>query len=70
MCILNYFPFCYFYHQLTLADIAFAVGLERIADAEVETHLEKFPKLNHLNDTVRSNPKIAAWIAKRPVTVF
>jgi len=56
--------------SLTLADIAYAVGLERMLDAEIDLHLDEFPGLKQLNENVRSNPKIAAWIAKRPVTPF
>ena len=32
------------------------------------TILEKFPKLKAINDKVPKEPKIAAWIAKRPQT--
>lgn len=56
--------------SLTLADIVYAVGLERINDGQFESHLSEFPKLQQLNEKVRSHPKIAEWIAKRPVTHF
>ena len=32
------------------------------------TILDKFPKLKAINDKVAKEPKIAAWIAKRPQT--
>jgi len=57
-------------NSLTLADIVYAVGLERLNDGQFQSHLSEFPKLKQLNEKVRSNPKIAEWIAKRPVTPF
>jgi len=56
--------------SLTLADIAYAVNLERMGDFAVNLHLDEFPRLKQLNENVRSNPNIAAWIAKRPATQF
>lgn len=56
--------------QLTLADIAFAIYLDRLVDDGIEIHNDSFPKLKQLNENVRSNPKIAEWISKRPVTSF
>jgi len=54
---------------ITLADIAFTTSMDRLQSL-VDPHLENYPKLKEITDTTKNNPKIAAWIAKRPQTLF
>jgi len=56
--------------SLTVADIVFAVALERMADALLDPRLEDYPKLKELNEKTRNHPGIVEWIAKRPVTAI
>jgi len=58
--------------SLTWADLAIFQHLTSyIPMCEIETKhvLEKYPKLMALSIKVEKSPKIAAWLAKRPVTV-
>jgi len=55
--------------RLTWADLAFINLISWTASfGRIEKPLEKFPKLAALQHRVESEPKIAAWIAKRPKT--
>jgi glutathione S-transferase len=58
---------------LTYADFYLALIYESVADAGVDAAerdaaLAKYPNLKKLIQNVNTHPKIAAWIAKRPVT--
>lgn len=55
--------------QLTVADIMFAAAIDRIDGVLQDPQLNEYPKLKEVIENVRSNPGIAAWIAKRPVTM-
>ena len=52
---------------LTMADIYLIATLEKLGDG-LEPLLGNFPKLYSLDKRVKSHPKIAEWIAKRPNT--
>jgi len=54
--------------SLTWADLAFHVFVGWGKTGGNEALLEKYPKLTALEKRVDSVPKVAAWIAKRPVT--
>ena len=54
---------------LTLADIYLISVLEKLGDGK-EGILANYSELYKLDKRVRSHPKIADWIAKRPVTPF
>jgi hypothetical protein len=54
---------------LTYADIFVYIGLDAIVTA-VPDALAAFPLLHALKESVAARPKIAAWIANRPVTGF
>jgi len=56
--------------DLTWADLAFAVFVDWTARAQAVNPLEKFPKLHALLDKVLNQPKVKAWIEKRPKTEF
>jgi hypothetical protein len=56
--------------QITVADVSFAVGLEKLDDFQIDMQLDKYPLVKRAREIVTSNPKIAAWIAKRPVSEF
>lgn len=55
--------------EVTVADIAFTVGADVLMMTDPNI-LEKTPKLKALWQKVRSLPRIAAWIKKRPETSF
>lgn len=55
--------------QLTVADIMFAAAIDRIDGVLQDPELNEYPKLKEVIENVRSNPGIAAWIARRPVTM-
>ena len=62
----------FFSAQLTWADLSFLVyvsGLKKHGN-EYDAILDKYPKLRALEKRVESVPRVAAWIAKRPVTDF
>ena len=59
-----------FFLQLTWADLAFLMFISWGKLSGNETLLDKYPKLKALEKRVESVPKVAAWIAKRPVTEF
>jgi len=56
--------------DLTWADLAFVVFVEWTGRAKVENPLAKFPKLHALQEKVLNQPKVKAWIEKRPKTEF
>ena len=58
--------------SITWADIAFTHFVDYIAmlGQEVPAILSAYPKVKSIYETVHKNPKIADWIAKRPVTKF
>jgi glutathione S-transferase len=56
--------------SLTWADLALLMFISWGKLSGNETLLDKYPKLKALEKRVESQPKIAAWIAKRPVTEF
>ncbi|XP_072050676.1 S-crystallin SL11-like [Amphiura filiformis] len=56
-------------NSITLADIAFFRTME-ITLAQAGNILENYPKLKALNEKMGTEPKIAAWVAKRPETPF
>lgn len=56
--------------QLTWADLAYLAVSGWIKLTGNESLLDKHSKLKALKDRVEAVPKIAAWIAKRPVTDF
>lgn len=56
--------------QLTWADLAFLAVYGWIKLSGNESLIDKHSKLKALKDRVEAVPKIAAWIAKRPVTDF
>ena len=63
-----------FYHtvelQLTWADLAFVSGCGLIAFLGLISQLDNYPKLKAMKTKVEKLPKIAEWIAKRPVTDY
>jgi glutathione S-transferase len=54
--------------SLTWADLSFQVFTGWAKPGGNEALLDKYPKLKALAKRVESVPKVAAWIAKRPVT--
>ncbi len=52
---------------LTFADLYLNLVVDMLGEKK-EAALAHFPHLKKLTENVNSNPKIAAWIAKRPVT--
>jgi glutathione S-transferase len=54
--------------ELTWADLAFLNVASWIAMAGAESQLANYPKLTALRGRVEKLPKVAEWIAKRPVT--
>jgi glutathione S-transferase len=53
----------------TFVDFYLTLGVEWLGDNK-DAALANFPHVKKLIETVNSHPKIAAWIAKRPVTVM
>jgi glutathione S-transferase len=56
--------------ELTWADLGFLVLVGWLSAAGADTQLAKYPKLAALRERVEKLPKVAAWLAKRPVTDF
>jgi len=55
--------------KMTWADILFTQWMDWVPDGvKVPIPFDKFPKLKALFTRVRSDPKIADWLKKRPVT--
>lgn len=55
--------------SITYADLTFHHYLDLVKPlAKVDVPWDKWPKLKALNERVKSHPRIAEWIAKRPVT--
>ena len=55
--------------SLTWVDLYFTVLLEWLGEKK-DALLAFFPKAKALDEKIRGHPKIAEWIAKRPVTSF
>jgi len=53
---------------MTWADLGFLNFTSWVVMAGAPDFLDKFPKLKALKERVENQPKIAAWIAKRPKT--
>ena len=53
---------------MTWGDLAFLNFTSWVVMAGAPDFLDKFPKLKALKERVETQPKIAAWIAKRPKT--
>jgi glutathione S-transferase len=53
----------------TFVDFYLTLGIEWLGDKK-DAALAHFPHVKKLTETVNSHPKIAAWIAKRPVTAM
>ena len=58
----------HFVLQLTWADLGFHVVVGWLINFGAEDQLAKRPKLSALRHRIEENPKIAAWLAKRPKT--
>ncbi|XP_072050673.1 hematopoietic prostaglandin D synthase-like [Amphiura filiformis] len=54
--------------SITAADIAFFRTMEVVLSIVTGLTLDNYPKLKSINDKVAKEPKIAAWLAKRPET--
>ena len=54
-------------NSLTLADICFFSILDALAEKSAAI-LDHFPAIKKLNETVKTLPHIAKWLAARPVT--
>jgi glutathione S-transferase len=54
--------------ELTWADLSFFVLTETLQRGGVDSELSNYPKLVALKERVSKVPKIAEWLAKRPVT--
>jgi glutathione S-transferase len=52
---------------LTFADLYLTLVIDWLGDKK-EAALANFPHLKQLTHNVNTHPKIAAWIARRPVT--
>ena len=46
------------------------IGLDIMFFFEMGSLLDGYPKLKSLRERVMAHPKIAAWIAKRPKTMY
>jgi len=55
---------------ITVADIELFVFAELVSNMLKEDPLANYPKLSALREKVGKEPKIAAWVKKRPVTSF
>ncbi|XP_072050077.1 S-crystallin SL11-like [Amphiura filiformis] len=54
--------------SITAADIALFRTMEWVLNIVTGVTLDSYPKLKSINDKVAKEPKIAAWLAKRPET--
>ena len=54
------------FFQISLADLKVVRVFEMYKAIDVKVDLKEYPKLKSLKDRVVSEPRIAAWIAKRP----
>jgi len=52
-----------------VADLSLSVNVDRYQEYLGST-LDRFPLVKALNDKVNSNPRLAEYKAKRPVTSF
>lgn len=56
--------------QMTWADVHFSAIIELISNIGQKEFIKDYPALQKLNETVRSSPKIKAYLDKRPKTQF
>jgi hypothetical protein len=61
---------CVVRFQLTWADVGFFAVSGWVSKISEGAVLPKYPKLNALVGRVETVPKVAEWLAKRPVTEF
>jgi glutathione S-transferase len=54
---------------LTFADFYLTLITDYLGDKK-EVTLAQYPRVKKLTESVNSHPRIAAWIAKRPVSVL
>lgn len=59
-----------FLFQITVADIYFTELVDWPAQLGYPASFDKTPKLKALTERVKSQPAIAAWLKKRPVTTM
>ena len=59
----------YFLIQMTLADIAIFNLFDGLFK-HMPPLAEKYPTLKEFDERMRAEPKIAAWLAKRPETAM
>ncbi len=52
--------------QISLADLKVVRVFEWYKAIDVKVDLSEYPKLKSLTDRVMNEPRIAAWVAKRP----
>ncbi|KAJ8675365.1 hypothetical protein QAD02_011151 [Eretmocerus hayati] len=57
-------------NKLSWADITFTAIIEGCSNILEKDQIEEFPALKKLTETVRSFPKIKAYIEKRPKTII
>ncbi|KAJ8675480.1 hypothetical protein QAD02_011266 [Eretmocerus hayati] len=57
-------------NKLSWADIHFTAIIELCSNILEKDQIQEFPALKKLTETVRSSPKIKAYIEKRPKTKF
>jgi len=60
----------FFIFQITVADVKIVGIFEWLPVFGINVDFNKYPKLKALNDRVTTEPKIAAWIARRPESKF
>ncbi|KAK2163090.1 hypothetical protein NP493_1485g00055 [Ridgeia piscesae] len=56
--------------KITVADVKIVGIFEWLPVFGINVDFNKYPKLKALNDRVTTEPKIAAWIARRPESKF
>ena len=54
------------FFQISLADLKVVRVFEWYKAIDVDVNLNEYPKLKSLRDRVMNEPRIAAWVAKRP----
>ena len=58
-----------FGNKITYVDLRISITFDQMLPMAPDL-AEKFPAVNKLNDAVKSQPKIAEWLKKRPETPF
>ncbi|KAI0213525.1 S-crystallin SL11 [Lamellibrachia satsuma] len=56
--------------KISVADLKIATILDTLTLFGIKCDLNEYPKLKAHNERVMSEPKIAAWVAKRPESTF